>query len=368
MARFNLKNPVLRICFAPIVVMLAFAFRMAAVPFTGRGAPYVLFFGAILMCSFSIGSWSGICALLLSAPLATYFFVFQNGFATSEVIYQISLFSIEAIILIVFIDSIQRSKALAERSTEDAKRSAREAERLAKLHDSLLTTVSHDLKTPLTSMLLNSEILIRAAAGKKLEAVQSHAEKIKSSIENIKTFIEGILDFSTIESGNLVLLPQSCAPSAILDEVTELLEPIAHAKSIALQKQISDLPWIECDRVRVMQVLNNLVGNAIKFTHPGEKIILRARQLADEKIIFEIQDAGPGVPQAEQAHIFDRYWQAEKAQRQGHGLGLSIAKGVVEAHHGQIWMENNPTGGSTFSFTLPIRIHAKPILKMNQSS
>jgi signal transduction histidine kinase len=107
-----------------------------------------------------------------------------------------------------------------------------------------------------------------------------------------------------------------------------------------------------CDRQRVLQVFSNLIGNAIKFTPAGGEIAIDVKADADQ-VRFAVSDSGPGIPQADLAHIFDRYWQRRETARRGTGLGLFIAKALVEGHHGRIWCESQIGKGSTFYFTLP---------------
>jgi signal transduction histidine kinase len=131
------------------------------------------------------------------------------------------------------------------------------------------------------------------------------------------------------------------------------LLPLAQQKSLQFQKQLQGRDrLVRCDRSRVRQVLSNLIGNAIKFTAEGGSVTLLC-ETAPQLIRFSVADTGPGIDPEHLEHIFDRYWQAARATRQGAGLGLAIAKGIVEAHGGEIWAESRPGAGSTFHFTLP---------------
>jgi signal transduction histidine kinase len=134
----------------------------------------------------------------------------------------------------------------------------------------------------------------------------------------------------------------------------ELHRPLAQQKMLRLEGQvIGQDPGTRCDRPRILQVLSNLIGNAIKFTPAGGAITVRA-DLGGREARFSVTDSGSGIAADELPHIFERFWQARKAARTGAGLGLAIAKGIVEAHRGRIWVESVPGKGSTFFFTLPL--------------
>ena len=136
-------------------------------------------------------------------------------------------------------------------------------------------------------------------------------------------------------------------------EVLETLEPLAVAKSLRLLSELAPGLAIRCDHDRVIQLFSNLIGNAIKFTPEGGVITVRAVP-EGEVVRFSVVDTGPGISADELPHVFDRYYQAQRKNRDGIGLGLSIARGIVEAHGGRIWVEAEEGKGSTFSFTLPL--------------
>jgi signal transduction histidine kinase len=119
------------------------------------------------------------------------------------------------------------------------------------------------------------------------------------------------------------------------------------------------LPPVRADRHRVMQVLSNLIGNSLKFTPPGGRITVSAKP-QDAQVLFTIADTGPGIPREHLSDIFSPYWQAKRTERMGAGLGLPIAKGIVEAHGGRIWVESEPGRGTQFYFTLPVDSAPEP--------
>jgi signal transduction histidine kinase len=157
-----------------------------------------------------------------------------------------------------------------------------------------------------------------------------------------------------LEGGRLTIEPRSQEVPALLNEVVELFRAEVAAKSLRLapQQVAPEAAWACFDRERILQVLANLVGNAVKFTPAGGQITLEARRVGRE-VILSVRDTGPGISEDERDHVFDRYWQANETAQQGTGLGLSIAKGLVELHGGRIWVAGQPGTGSTFSFSLP---------------
>lgn len=140
---------------------------------------------------------------------------------------------------------------------------------------------------------------------------------------------------------------------ALLAEAGTQFAPLAAQRGIRVQQEISGLAVaLRCDRDRVLQVFSNLIGNAIKFTPEGGEITLRAEGAASEATMT-VSDTGRGIPAEQQPHIFDRYWTGRGKAGADSGLGLFIAKGIVEAHGGKIWVSSTPERGSSFSFTLP---------------
>jgi signal transduction histidine kinase len=132
-----------------------------------------------------------------------------------------------------------------------------------------------------------------------------------------------------------------------------MLRPLASGSSIVMEASVAaDLPAVLADAARIQQVLSNLVGNAVKFTPRQGRITVAADRLETE-VRFAVIDTGPGIPPEQVPHIFGRFWQARSSDRRGLGLGLAIAKGIVEAHNGRIWVESQVGAGSTFYFTLP---------------
>ena len=165
--------------------------------------------------------------------------------------------------------------------------------------------------------------------------------------------IEDLLDVTRLEAGGLSIEQKPVRTTQIVADAVDAQRLLASASSLDLRLEVpSELPDLWADPDRVTQVIENLVGNAIKFTAPGGRITIGAKT-GEGGLLFWIADTGAGIPGEDIPHLFDRFWQARKADRRGAGLGLPIVKGIVEAHGGRVWVESTLGSGSTFFFTLP---------------
>src|SRR5262249_37884074 len=141
----------------------------------------------------------------------------------------------------------------------------------------------------------------------------------------------------------------------LFNDIYGMFLPLANEKGLEFSKSIDKaIGSINCDKRRITQVLSNLLGNAIKFTPNGGKVSLNAISVGDETLVC-VSDTGTGIHHEQLSCVFDRYWQGQKGNREGVGLGLAIAKGLIEAHGGRIWAESQVSEGSTFFFTLPVK-------------
>src|SRR5262249_15205125 len=158
--------------------------------------------------------------------------------------------------------------------------------------------------------------------------------------ERMTRLISDLLDLASIEAGHLSFQLSVERVSPLVQEVLTAHASIADGKSIRLDASVGEsVGYIRCDRGRIVQVLSNLIGNAIKFTPAGGAISMRAFQ-READVVFTVTDTGPGIPEQDAAHIFESYWQAKPGAQRGVGLGLSIAKGLVEAQGGKLWLES----------------------------
>ncbi|MEA2488978.1 MAG: hypothetical protein QOH21_770, partial [Acidobacteriota bacterium] len=212
---------------------------------------------------------------------------------------------------------------------------------------------SHDLRNPLSGIMLGASLLQMSEALEEDDRQQ--VDTIMVSAKRMNRLIADLLDITRLEGGKrLPIERESVEVRDLLAETQELFTAQAAAQSVTLQTQsMDDVPAVHADRHRVMQVLSNLVGNALKFTPEGGMVTVRGEGQLGE-VLFAVVDTGPGIPSENLNDIFNPYWQAKRAERLGAGLGLPIAKGIVEAHGGRIWVESEPGEGTRFYFTLPV--------------
>ncbi|KYF71822.1 hybrid sensor histidine kinase/response regulator [Sorangium cellulosum] len=232
-----------------------------------------------------------------------------------------------------------------------------EAQAATRARDDLLAIVSHDLRNPLntiaiTASLLRSDLLQRKD-GEEDDAVQL-VDRMDRGIQRMTRLIEDLLDASRIEAGRLVVSPRVERGGALVREALEAAASLAEAKGCRVTQGPFDAGLeVLADRDRVLQVFSNLLGNALKFTPKGGIVSVSLCRVAD-LARFSVADTGPGIPPEHQPHLFDRYWKASQESRTGAGLGLYIARGIVEAHHGTVAVESTPGHGTTIHFTLPL--------------
>jgi PAS domain S-box-containing protein len=231
-------------------------------------------------------------------------------------------------------------------------RLARQVHASVRDRDNLLAVVSHDLRGPVSTIQLTAELLART--GGAHPELRRPLEMILRSSAQMKQLIDDLLQAATIEAGRFAVLAEPHEVAPIVVPALELLEARAAERSIRLERELADaLPAINADERRIVQVLSNLIDNAIKFTREGGLVRLCVTADAGE-VRFAVSDDGPGIPSDELPHLFERYWKGESMSERGTGLGLYIAKGIVEAHGGRIWVTSQPGLGSTFTFAIPI--------------
>lgn len=219
--------------------------------------------------------------------------------------------------------------------------------------DEMMGVVSHDLRNPVAAVKMLSRTLLRSPDNVETQEHEK-LELISQAAEQMDALIRDLLDVNRLDTGKLSISPAPVDPSALLAESLQTLRPLVDEKGIALDLQIeTSLPRVMADRERVQQVLSNLVGNAIKFSPAGSKIAVTARS-DPEGVVISVLDNGRGITPEQLPRVFDRYWQSSRTDRQGAGLGLAIAKGIVETHGGRIWIDSKPGKGTTASFTLPL--------------
>ncbi len=227
------------------------------------------------------------------------------------------------------------------------------AQQAVRAREEVLAIVSHDLRNPLNAVTLAASLLKMSEALSDDDRQQ--IETIDVGARRMSRLIEDLLDVTRLEGGKrLPIQPERVEVSSILDEANELFKAQAAATSVNLQvRKPENVSPVYADRHRIMQVLSNLIGNSLKFTPPGGVVAISAEQ-RDGEVLFMESDTGPGIEQQHLEDIFSPYWQAKRAERLGAGLGLPIARGIVESHGGRIWVESEPGKGTMFFFTLPL--------------
>jgi signal transduction histidine kinase len=242
--------------------------------------------------------------------------------------------------------------ALARACTLERERDGRlEAETMARARQDVLGVVAHDLRNPLG--VVSSTVQMLA----ELDLPPQERTKLlgagRRAVVQMNRLVGDLLDITRIDAGRLMLEIEDLPMSAILDHAEENVQHLAEQRNIAFTVEQSD-PDLRAyvDRNRVVQVLDNLLGNAFKFTQPGGNVSLRMWRDGHDAVV-EVADDGPGISATDQARLFDKYWQARSNDRRGVGLGLAISKGIIEAHGGRLWVESDLGVGSRFCFTVP---------------
>lgn len=222
--------------------------------------------------------------------------------------------------------------------------------------DDLVAVVSHDFRNLISVIKMATALVLTDASDEGNHGsrrIRGWIERIRHSSERMEALSHGLLDLAKIEAGRSVVEPVVTEARTLVDEALIVLCPLAEQKAIQIICSVPEGILARADPERFFQILSNLVGNAIKFTPEGGSIEISADRL-DEEVRFIVRDSGPGIPTDQQVHIFDRYWHVRRAGQTGVGLGLYIARRIVEAHGGRIWVDSEVGRGSSFLFTIPL--------------
>jgi signal transduction histidine kinase len=255
-------------------------------------------------------------------------------------------------------DELSRlNNELVTTQRELAKKNA-ELARLNEQKNRFLGIAAHDLRNPLEVILTYSQFLIEDAAallpGEQVEMIHT----VRSSSRFMLDLVENLLDISRIEAGRLDLDPAPLALGALVEHNTALNRVLAERRGIHLVlEQHGELPRMELDATKIEQVLNNLIGNAVKFSPPESTVTVRL-SAEEERALLAVQDQGPGIAAGEMERLFRPFEKARvhgAESAKGAGLGLAIVKRIVQGHGGEIWVGSVPGQGSTFFVALPFR-------------
>ncbi len=250
---------------------------------------------------------------------------------------------------------LQESYAGLEQKVE---KRTRELEIANKHKSQFLANMSHELRTPLNGIQGYTELIMDGIYGEVPEKIKEVMGRIQQSGNRLLGLINAVLDLSKIEAGRITLSLVDYSMQGVVQTVFTAVEPLAAEKHLALRVTVPpDLPVGKGDEQRITQVLTNLVGNAIKFTEVGEVGVQVT--LANGTFMVAVSDTGTGIGEADQQKVFEEFQQADSSstrKKGGTGLGLTIAKKIIEMHGGRIWVESSLGTGSTFQFTLPVRV------------
>jgi signal transduction histidine kinase len=234
-------------------------------------------------------------------------------------------------------------RKVAEQALQQSEATARQA---TQAREAILRVVAHDLRNPLSAISTLTDVL-------KNGPEREVGDEIAIAVKRMNRLIRDLVDLTLLDVGTFAIMQGRIRTNEFLSAIVASQAPLASSASHALRLHASaDISDIWADRDRLLQVFENLIGNAIKFTQESGEITLGARA-GNGEVVFSVTDTGSGIKSDHLPHVFDRYWQAPEARNQGIGLGLSIVKGIVEAHGGQIWVQSSPNKGSTFFFTIP---------------
>jgi len=325
-----------------VLALIATAVALVATLILRRYGPapsFLFFVPAVALSAWYGGTGPSALATVVSLLLIDLNFLVPGG--------SLSIDRVEALEIIAFIivaatitstmQALHRARALAESRATDLER--------------VLGVVAHDLRNPLNLLITTTDLLLEQdldqARRKELLDVALRAGR------QMNRLIGDLLDAVRMQEGKVPLDLESVAVASIFQQAEETFKPTAEKRRIRLGViEPEDSVTVRADPFRVSQIVGNIVGNALKFT-PAEGRVTLKSTLDGERVVIQVIDTGPGIPPADIEHLFDNFWQARNSDHRGVGLGLAIAKGLVEAQGGQIWCESTVGAGSTFSFTLP---------------
>jgi PAS domain S-box-containing protein len=237
----------------------------------------------------------------------------------------------------------------------DNARLYRQAREAVAARDEVLSIVSHDLGNPLSAVRVSARVLDRLIDAGDMERARVQVEGIRGAALQMERLIKDLLEIRRIETGRLRLVRRPEQVRQLVEEAARSLHGVAAEKGVTITTRLEDglHALIRVDADRIQQIFSNLMGNALKFT-PRDGVITVAAANAEDGVVFSVRDTGPGIPAEHLPHVFNRFWQASQQGSHGIGLGLAIAKGLVEAHGGDVVVESEPGQGSLFSFTIPL--------------
>lgn len=320
---------------AGLLTALVVVGRLALDPRWGRQHNrHLVFLPTVLLAAWLGGFGPGLLSTAISTVALTYFWADPaHGFHANA---DLVLFFAVGVMICVLVRSLQLAGARADAALRS--------------REKVLAVVVHDLRNPLTAVQMTSEALARHATD---PASLRRIKVIDRAVARMEGLIRDLFDSARSEHGELQMVMQPEDVESMVDEVIELHAPLAQEHGVSLEALAVDAPRggarLTCDRHRVLQVLGNLVGNALQFTPKGGRITLRT-EMQERAVRFAVEDTGPGIKPEHLAHVFEQYW---KSDSNGTGLGLYLASSIVRAHGGEIGVQSELGRGASFFFTIP---------------
>lgn len=228
--------------------------------------------------------------------------------------------------------------------------------KLEKMKANFVSTVSHEFKTPLTSIMIGTSLIVDKNIGELNDKQQRIIDTIKEDSDKLSELVTNLLQLSKIEADNSIFDIQPCSVIGIVENCVRGFYDVSESKDINLYYDVDDtLPKVAADQEKISWVINNIISNALKFTNAGDEICVSA-QVQHGKMCISVKDTGIGIPDEYREKIFEKFVQVKdyRSEAHGTGLGLTVSKEIVEAHGGEIWCESKLDLGSTFTFTLPL--------------
>lgn len=332
----------------------------------GPTPSFLFFVPAVAVSAWYGGMGPGAMATLLSLLLIDLNFFAPGGSLRIDRVeaLEIVAFIIVSATITGLMNALQRARSLAEsraadlkrlneevgRSYNDERERRRVAELMAEAREEVLGVVAHDLRNPLNLIVSSADLLLETRLDR--EKVKELLGVMLRAGKQMNRLIADLLDTVRLQAGKFTLDLEEVPIKTIFEQTEESFRPLAENRSIDLVAVApTDDVYVRADPLRVSQIIGNLIGNALKFT-PEHGVVTLSAAPNGHNVAFHVTDTGPGVAPGDVEHLFDNFWQARNDHR-GVGLGLPIAKGMVEAHGGMIWCDTRPGQGSTFSFTLP---------------
>lgn len=311
----------------------------------------VYLLGVVVVATTEQNRGPSIAAALLSTFAFDFFFIPPYfSFSVSDIQYFFTL-----IVMLLVTQTISHLAIRVQRHAAAIQKAKTQTE-VERLRNILLTSISHDLRTPLTAIMGSSSSLLQAGDELNKSTRIELLNNIYDESKRLSRLVNNVLQIIRLEAGSIKLSKQSCSLEDIITNILEVLEPKINNKALSIKLDFStSLPMLSLDPVLIEQVIVNILENAIKHAPYSSYIKISVHQ-EENNIVLKIADRGPGINSDEIENIFDKFYQSKKSVRNdsGFGLGLAICKNIIMAHHGKIWAENRNEGGAIFCISIPL--------------